>query len=507
MVYPNKIDSNFTGLAIAEEASLKTLPGTPVWQAMEPNSYSDLGSDISSVSRDPINPSRQKRRGTVTDEQAAGGFNTDYTYNNLTKLMQGFCFANLREHVSTAPVNGTQVTLTGVTSTTYTASTGLASFAANDLVFASGFAVAQNNGLKLLSASASGSITTTGLATETPPATAKVEAVGFQFTSGDATITVASGVATLGSTSKDLTTLGLNVGEFMFVGGDTTATKFATCPVFYGRVKSIATNAIVFDKVTGAAVSDTGTGKTVQIFFGKFLRNEDATANIIRRTYQVERQLGNDGDGIQSEILVGAVANEFTLNIPAKDKLNADLNFLALSTENRTGTQGLKAGTRVAALGETAINTTSDVYRLRLNIIDAATLQPTPLFAYVTEGNISIKNNASVNDAIGVLGGFDVTVGNFEVGGSLTAYFSTVTAKAAIKNNSDITFDAILAKGNKGIVYDIPMLGLGGGKLDVSKDAAIKIPLEMMAAQGSANYTLGITSFMYLPNAAMPTAQ
>ncbi len=56
----NKIDSNVTGLYIAEEEELKVLPDTPVWYEQEPNSYSDLGGELTNTARSPITSSRQK---------------------------------------------------------------------------------------------------------------------------------------------------------------------------------------------------------------------------------------------------------------------------------------------------------------------------------------------------------------------------------------------------------------------------------------------------------------
>jgi hypothetical protein len=504
-----KIDSNITGLAFAEEECLKQLPTTPVWYGLEPNSYSDFGGELSTVARAPIDPSRQNKKGTITDLDASGGFNTDFTKSNLTRLLQGFFFADARELPSTQALNAAAVPLTGVTAAddTYAAASGLAVFGANMLVFASGFANAANNGLKtVVSATATGVVVSEALADETPSAGAKLECVGRQLASADANIAVTGNVVSLIVTAGDFTTMPeLFPGRWVFIGGDATANRFAN-NVGFARIKSVAAKALVFDDVTWQAANETGTGKSIRIFTGTVIKNEKTPSLIKRRSYNIERTLGEGENGTQCEYLEGAVANEFTLNVPQADKLNADLSFVACDNTYRSGDVGdeQKAGTRLSAPGEDAFNTSSDIYRIKMAVHDAASSNPAALFGYVSEANVSINNNVTPNKAVGVLGSFDTSAGNFEVGGSITAYFTTVAAVKAVRANADVGLSVIGAAKNAGFVFDIPLLGLGGGRLNVEKDAPITVPLEPAGAENANGYTMLYEVFSYLPNLAMP---
>ncbi len=504
----NKIDSNVTGLAFAEEASLKTLPGSPVWYELEPNSYSDFGGELSNVARAPINPSRQRKKGKIVDLDASGGFNSDITLNNMQRLLQGFFFADAREKFSTQSFNSAAIALTNVDGTgeQYQAASGLDAVVVGSLVKASGFTNSENNGIKTVTVAAAGALTVAeDLVDEAaPPSTAKLEVVGFEAAAGDINITASASSIILDSTVLDFTTLGLTVGEWVFVGGDAAGNRFVNNEPGYARILSISANALAFDDTTWTPVTETGTGLNIRFFFGMVLRNEKDPALIKRRSFNIERQLGQDANGTQSEYLEGAIANEYTLNIPQADKLNADLTFVAMDNTQRTGTQGLKAGTRISAASEDAFNTSSDIYRIKLNVVDPVTLNPTPLFGYVSEANIAINNNVSPNKAVAVLGAFDATAGDFEVSGSITAYFTEVSAVQAVRNNADVALNFIAAQNNSGFVYDIPLLALGGGRLNVEKDAPITIPVETNAAECEAGYTLLSTFFPYLPSVGIP---
>lgn len=223
-----------------------------------------------------------------------------------------------------------------------------AGYRAGDLALMTGFAVAANNRLAKVASS-----TGTTIVVDDVPANdtvGNVTRVGFEFASGDATIDVSQALPALVTTTKDLTQLGVIPGEIIYIGGDGATFGFVNAVNNgWARVKSVTTNRMVLDKTAGIMVTDAGTGKTLRLFLGRVLKNE-VGADIVRTTLQLERQLGASDTAqptqIQSEYLVGAVANEFEMNINTADKITANLSFIATDNEQRTGVQGLKTGTR-----------------------------------------------------------------------------------------------------------------------------------------------------------------
>lgn len=481
----------------------------PTWYVLEPNGYNDFGSQLTLVSRNPINPSRQRKKGVITDLDASGGFGQDFTQNNFTRLLQGVCFADMREKPTNIPMNGAAIAISGVAGATYTLASGTvgSSFAAGDLVFASGFNQAGNNGLKRVASSTATTVVSDSALTAepAPPALARLQKVGVQGVAGAFDIDVSGSYPRLvrSSGTFDFTTIGLVQGEWAFIGGDVLAERFnAANNNGFVRIRQIAATYLEFDKTDSTMTAEVGTGKTIRLFYGNVIRNEKDPTLIKRRTYQLERTLGQDTNGTMSEYLVGAVANEFALQINQADKVVADLNFIALDNEQRTGLQGLKDGSRPDLVETDAYNTSSDFSRIKLHEITAGNTNPSPLFAFMTELSLTVNNNASPNKAVGYLGGIDISVGTFQVSGNINAYFSSIEAVQAVRNNADVALDFALVKANAGFVFDVPLIALGDGRLNVEQDQPITLPLTTDAAEGEFGYTLHINEFPYLPNLA-----
>lgn len=503
----NTIDSNVTGLAYAEEDCPKILPVTPIWQAVDLNSYADFGTDIKTVASEPITQSRQDNQGTVTDIESAGGFSLDLNLDNSTKLNQGFFYLDIFEKYNLKPMNGTANPCTSVAgSGVYNVTTSLAGLIrVGDLVKTSGFASSANNALGKVTSVVTTTLTTNiSTVVDASPASAhNIRVVGFEFDSGDLVATISSGTLVLTSSAKTMTELGLKVGEGIYIGGDAVGTRFAN-GTGYARVLSVSATTIVCDVSTGLITADTGTGKTIRIFFGSYQRNADAPTETVKiRTYQLERQLGNDGAGIQSEILVGCYANDMSIKITTASKITVDYTFIGLDGETRDGATGIKSGTRLAAIAGSIFNTSKNMIRSSIALVTAS-LSPAQAFSFATDISYEIKNGVTLNKAIATVGGISSSLSNFKVSGAITAYFQTVAALSYIKNNTAVTINTIFAKENSGFMFDIPLATLGGGKVNVTKDKAITVPLTYQAFKCPAGYTFSITKFHYLPTIAVP---
>jgi hypothetical protein len=508
---PN-IDSNSTGLSFAQETSLKVV-SAPTWYQLEPNSYGDFGGQNSLIARNPINASRQRKKGVVVDLESMAEFETDLTYSRdeLQQLWSATLCADFRskgsEAVTAVDIDGGNPDEYEVASTT--------GFLAGHLIKGSGFAQPENNAVNVvtaITASTSVEVATGSLVAEaSPPSGARIDVVGVQGATADITVTSTGAFATIGSTVLDFTTLGIIPGEWIFVGGDLSAHKFATAANNgFKRVRSVSANAIVVDKSDDPMVTDAGTGKDIRIFFGRVLRNEQGTL-IKKKTFQFERQLGAPDDSdlaaVQAEYVIGAMINEVETTIGTADKVMVNWAAMGLDTELRDATTGIKSGTRHALASGDAFNTSSDFSRIRLAIVSDTDEAPSSLFVYCQEMTLNINNNISINKAVATLGGFGLSLGTFEVGASLTAYLSDIDALQSIKDNESVTLDCAIVKDNQGIVFDMPLGTLGDGRPQVEQDSAVMIPLEFQAADAtevntSFDYSLLMTFFDYLPDAA-----
>lgn len=503
-MFRETISSDETGLLIAEQTDPRKVPSdaATVWRVMEPNSYGSFGPSTKLVARSPINANRQNKKGTVVGLDAtADGIEQDITPVNFAEDMQGFMFADIRYK--------NRIRSSAATNTGYTVASGGDAYKANDIVFAEGSTVTNNNGMKVVGAGSTGTnVAVTGLGV-VGGQNVTLYRVGHVFAAGDLSIDASGALPKLVSAAADLSALGLIIGEWLFIGGDGAGTSFAQgVNNGFARIIAITANALTFDKTEAPMVADDGAGKTVQLFFGNVLKNEPPEL-IKTRNYCLRRRLGRPDDAspvVQSEVIIGAVANEVTITVPEEDKLTAEFSYMAREWA-AYGDDSDIDGIEVQPAEADAYNSTGDAVRARMAVYSRVASAPMPLFGIFTDFTITINNNVSANKAVTRFGAAAMTPGKFEVSGSFNAYFATVEAVNAVKQNKDVTFDFIEVRENKGMVVDIPLVALSteGVELEANSPAMLSVDASAGTARKineGLDHTLLFVFFPFLPDVA-----
>ena len=185
------------------------------------------------------------------------------------------------------------------------------------MLFGRNYSQPTNNGLKELGAAASATdteLTVSGLTAETAGANALLEVAGIRAESGDLSLAVSgtTGTLTSGNNSAvnniDFTSLGLAVGQFVHVGGLTSSNQFSA-GAGYGRITAIAADTLTLDKLSDSLATAAGASETVDLLFGRFIRNVDTdNASFIERSFTFEGEYPNLGTG-------GATRYEYNLSL------------------------------------------------------------------------------------------------------------------------------------------------------------------------------------------------
>lgn len=500
------LSNNATLKYAVESSTIGTLPTPDLWRSLEPNTISAYGASITTVSRRPISQDRGRKKGAVTNLESSVEFEADLTMDSFTDFAEGFVFAemantefDLKSSNVPPPAVATtdDFTVDSVSALLggkmiYTAAQGIS------LVYALGYTNAANNGIHVLNADVAPSDTTiqveSTLVSETPSTNASLQVCGVQVSDGDLTLSAPSGgVATLTSAADiaDWATLGLQAGMFILIGAPdgsgnaVNALSDAAEDDTYGyaRIQSIASNVLTLDKLAttlDSAANNTGDG-VAQIMFGRFLRNVPVSADsddtrYAERSYYFEATYPDlGGVGVDEyEYAVGNFANELSLEMPLTEKATATWGFIGTNTLDITPTRSTTSapagpGASVDPLRTTALNTTSSFAALTTDVISSVS---DVCFKSLT---LTINNNVSPENCLGTLGASFVNAGLFEVNLEGQMLFTDKAIVNAVKNNTTVTFTAILSNDNGAFAFDIPAMTFGGGDREYPVDQSVLV--------------------------------
>lgn len=490
------VKSNNTQWAAAREQTFGVLPGSPSWLQLEPNGITRWGAEITKVTRNPINKSRQRRKGATVDLDSGVGLDTDLTMEHLIEFAEGFAFA------SYAHPGGTGVAsfvVTAVTATGYTVAAA-GDLAERTLIYGRGHVNAANNGLKMVgAASIATEIKTAGLVAEAAiPASqnAHVDVAGVAGAAADLEIDVNGDLI---STLLDFTTLDLTVGQFIWIGGDAALNRFAIAANRgLARITAIAANKLTLDKTTNVLAVDDGAAKEIHIYYGRYLRNVAVDhASYLIRSYTVEGVFPQLGVGPVDmyQYASGNYCDELAFALPLADKAGLAIGLVGKDTAVPTTVRATDANAPRVPVRTAAFNTTADIARLIVMETDE-----TGISTYFKDLNLTIRNGVSPEKVLGTLGAIDMNTGDLEVDIEATLVFSNHEVIEAVRENRTVTMHFGLRNDDGGFVVDLPSMTIEGGELDLPENESVTVSMNAMAHQDAVLGTsFSLSLFPYMP--------
>ena len=492
-------DSNLVPFRYVAETTPGTTPGNPAFQTV---CHTGAG-----LAANPQTVQSEKICGVATDDvedlilvglDGNGNLPFELEYGLLDTLFAGvlrstWTLRNRRANTASndnvsrpssnqiTSVNGTTDAFIVVSDTT---------FPQHRLVFAEGFTNAANNGLHVADTGGSGTSVnvTSSLVDETAPNTAHLHDVGVQGTSGDIETTTTGGNA-LTSTSLDFTTLGLTAGQFIKIGGDDTATKFATSAVNdWVRVSVVAANRVDLDMVPTGWAADAGASKTVQLFFGDRIVN-----GVTDQAFTMEREFSDLSPTVY-QYARGAFASTYSLRGTQGQIVTGSLGFENLTPVAPTTTRESGA-TTISPPGFPSINAASNV----AIVAEGGARLADPNFIF--DGSIEINRNIRRRNAWGSIGSVGMGFGTLDLTGTFSTYFASVALAAKPVNNTESSFTVGFSDSqNHAMVYDMPRIKYAQGDPSAQpRNSDIDLPLQYRALRDSTlGYSLLHQRFWYV---------
>lgn len=446
------MDSNRVRLALVRESTLGTTPGSP---RMRPVRFTGEGLNYQPVFFTPaeIRSDRMNTDPAKVNETIGGSLNFELSYpvdgTALSEIYQSALF-NLWSNAPQRDNDGTAASaITSVTTGTniIAVTTGTA-FAIGHLIRTTGFGQSANNGINRVTTGGTTSITCSGggFATEaSPAAAARVKVVGFAGVSGDITATATG----LGATTLNFTTLGLSVGQWIKIGGTAAADKFATAALNgWARITAIAATALTLDNLPSGWTTDTGSGKTIKVWFGDTIKNgttfvpqsvEKAFLDLAAPVYMIHR---------------GQVVDSLNHRIETDAAITGDVSFVGMNAAQGTSAFGTTYDSPT-----TAAVLTGNVSVGQISEAGSAIASPN----WARSLSFSVSNNVRRIDAVGNVGAVTLGVGEIGVRGTIATYFGSNALLTKLLAGTVSNLSARAAANSQAIVWQFPRVTFNAG--------------------------------------------
>ena len=387
---------NITDLYIAEQAEFGNLGNSPVFKHYAVQNYTQHGGELVTARPESITSDRRLAAGDPVGLNASSGFGIQLGERNVIDLIEGALYGVLNPKTveNLESISGQVVEVVSGKGASFKVGDIIQIVGNNDVTENNIFAVDSISGDELTVSN----IGTSALTDIASPSDVTVQVVGFKGEVGDIEVTNTGSYARYTSTNFDFTTLGVEKGEFVIVGGDETESVFAmSANNGAKRVREIKEHELVVDKSDQSMVIDDGDTKEIQFFLGKVVKDPD---NPVEKCFTIERQydkIQESNPYRQADYVENAFINTFSMTFGTRGFAQAAFEFLATGVDSVEGTMAdpirAVSATRPPAFREKPFNTSRNVLFKKMDIYSATNEKSDPLFAGAQEFSVSINKN------------------------------------------------------------------------------------------------------------------
>lgn len=499
-------------VAVVKETALGT-PAAAGGQTLQPNAdgIGNFYPQLKTVAPSPLSKLRQMEAPQIVDVDAKPTLTTDLTKDVTDAFAEGMMLVRAKHAGGTGVAYFTNnlptPTVTARTTTAYTVNAAGA-LQAGTLVVPRGWATGANataNGtLQVVGASSTGtSIPVASGVAETPSGyTVTLEVAGFRGASGDIQLNASGNL--ISTITADFTTMGLTVGQWIWVGGTVGGGHdFATAAYRgYAKITAIAAALLTLERRQWTVASaDTGTGKTIDLYWGRYLRTVAFTdADYLEPSYNLELSYLKLSAGTTDEYVYanGNLVDQWKISSPAQNLIGLELTFIGTTISDPSTTRATYGG---AAAGPLAIDrynsVTREPYLALLRKSDEAVISND-----VETWSLTYMNHISPQKQQGFFGTKRVVVGKAEVALTATVEATSDAAMIACSQNTTLTFGAGFNNSDGGIFFDIPSVKCTNAPPKFPANGPVTLDLTAAGFRDSVgNYTMAVSLFPYLPTA------
>ena len=469
-------DANTTITRIVPETTPGTTPTSPAFRTLRTTGSGISYAPQTVTSEELPGSNRRIKDLRLVGYEAGGAVPYELSWDDgFFELMQGAFFSTWQNKL--LKEGASEITDVETTGDTFTTTAASPAWAEGMLVRASGFANAGNNGLhRADSGSSSTSLAVaSNLVNETPGSTARLKLVGIRCAVGDCAASTSGNTLTISSSTGDWTDYGLVAGEWVKMSGWTGG---ALANNGWARIGAVTSATVLtFDVVPTGFITDAGSGMTVTLWLGDYLRDGATT-----RSYSVEREFP-DLDTPLYEYSRGHRVNA-SLSMSSRSVVTGEFTFFGEEADAFV-TSRPSGATTVAAGDADVMDASNNVMQFFEN--GAALPDDNEVLSF----SLNIDNQLRRKQAVTTRGAVGIQPGRALITAEVETYFGSATTANKVRNNTASQFMVRFQDdlGTRGFLFDLPRTKYtGGGDPNVSgpdTDRTVSLPLQALGDEDS----------------------